>query len=179
MNKTDFEQKKNEKVQLMRDTFKEKGKLEAMMVMQDQLDYVDNIYANFKETPFGKYLDENSKKVDEADKIISARKTPFALELFKCSRAVMITIGVGLIISLIIVDFISNQFDATNMLITYWFAWTFYGIMDLYLNITLKVKFPKCSKKDKKIGLELLEEYRNEVAIVHAMSDVLNELKSA
>lgn len=179
MNKEDFEQKKNEKVQLMRDTFKEKGKLEAMMVMQDQLDYVDDIYANFKETPFGKYLDENLKKVDEADKIINARKTPFTLELFKCSRALMITIGVGLIISLIF-DFISNQFDATNMLlITYWFAWPFYGIMDLYLNITLKVKFPKCSKKDKKIGLELLEEYRNEVAIVRAMSDVLEELKSA
>ena len=178
MTKEDFEQKKNEKVQLMRDTFKEKGKLEAMMIMQDQLDYVDDVYANFKETPFGKYLDENSKKVDEADKIISARKTPFALELFKCSRALMITIGVGLIISLII-DFISNRFDATNMLITYWFAWLFYGIMDLYLSITLKVKFPKCSKKDKKVGLELLEEYRNEVAIVHAMSAVLDELKSA
>lgn len=81
----------------------------------------DDIYANFKETPFGKYLDENSKKVDEAEKILKARKTPFALELFKCSRALMITIGVGLIVSLII-DFISNQFDATNMLITYWFA---------------------------------------------------------
>lgn len=40
LNTKDFEQKKNEKVQLMRDTFKEKGKLEAMMVMQDQLDYV-------------------------------------------------------------------------------------------------------------------------------------------
>jgi hypothetical protein len=171
-----FEKKLNEKVSHLTETFEKEGFDKANDEVEKQIAYASKLLDEFHNSPYGKYLDENSKAMDEAKIINKAKKTPFMKELFSLITALFIVSWVMLVFSFILVFTIEKQLHIENVLIFYWFVYAFYFGLGLYFENTRKVKFPKCKRKDKKEGQKILETLSEEISISKGMNNKLKSL---
>lgn len=173
LNKEEYEKKLNEKKDLIMAAINEKDDLRALTVIDEQINYVEQISKKVDDSNYFKWLKDFSEKADEANQINNAKKTPFMLKLKDLSTAVFITMWVTLLMSVIMI-FLGFR-SGSGIIITFWCSYIFYYGIRGYLETTLKVKFPKIKRKDKKEGVLLFEEYKQEVDIAKAIHKFYEE----
>ena len=168
MNKKEYEKKLNEKTSLVLTAINENDNLKALSAINEQINYVQQITEKVDNSPFFKWVNEYNEAGKKANQINNAKKTPFMLKLKDLSIAVFVTMWVALIMSVIML--ISGYHCGIGIIIVFWCSYIFYYGVQGYLEITFKVKFPKIKRKDKKAGLLLFEEEKQELNIAKAMN---------
>lgn len=170
----EFCKKRDEKIDHLIKTFEKEGYEKAQDELNEQILYVEGLSKEFDETPYKKYLDENSIAVDKAAEINNAKKTPFMLKMVDCLGAFMTTMWMALLFGCIF-SIVFNVNSNCEIIVTFWIVWLLYDGLKLYLETTLKVKFPKCSRKVKKEGLQKFAIFSNELSIAKSMSAALSD----
>lgn len=168
MNKKEYEKKLNEKTSLVLTAINENDNLKALSAINEQLDYVQQMTEKVDNSNFIKWVNEYNKVGKEASQINNAKKTPFMMKLQDLSLAVFVTMWVALIMSVIML--LLGYRCGIGIIIAFWCSYIFYYGIQGYLEITFKVKFPKIKRKDKKAGLLLFEEEKQELNIAKAMN---------
>lgn len=168
MNKKEYKKKFDEKMSLIETAIDEKDNLKALAAINEQCDYAQQISEKVDNSAFVKWVNEYNKVGEEADRINNAKKTPFMMKLKDLSTAVFITMWVALLMSVIMI-FLGFR-SGVGIIIAFWCSYAFYYGIQGYLEITFKVKFPKIKRKDKKAGLRLFEEKKQELNIAKAMN---------
>lgn len=175
MNKKEYKKKFDEKIGLVSTAIDENDNLKALTAINEQCDYVQQIIEKIDNSIFVKWVNEYNEAGKEANQINNAKKTPFMMKLKDLSTAVFITMWVALIMSTIML--ILGYRCGIGIIIAFWCSYIFYYGIQGYLEITFKVKFPKIKRKDKKAGLLLLEEEKQELNIAKAMNLLYEDYK--
>lgn len=175
MNKKEYKKKFDEKISLVSAAIDENDNLKALMAINEQCDYVQQIIEKIDNSIFVKWVNEYNEAGKEASQINNAKKTPFMMKLKDLSTAVFITMWVALIMSVIMM-FLGFR-CGIGIIIAFWCSYLFYYGIQGYLEFTFKVKFPKIKRKDKKTGLLLLEEEKQELNIAKAMNQLYKNHK--
>lgn len=175
MNKKEYTKKLYEKVGLVSAAIDENDSLKASSIINEQIDYVQQLSEKVDNSILFKWVHEYNEASKKADQINNAKKTPFMMKLKDLSTAVFITMWVALIMSVIML-FLGFH-CGVGIIITFWCSYLFYYGIQGYLEFTFKVKFPKIKRKDKKAGLLLFEEEKQELNIARAMNQLYENYK--